>query len=102
MRDRRGRSPRPVRVSRALRDFRQEIQPESPLAGVQAVWEEVVGEQIALVTSLAEEVEGTLFVDCQSAVWSEELSLMEPQIRANLAKAMEGDPPAKLRFRSVS
>lgn len=102
MRDSRGRSGRPEPVARALREFRAEIQPESPLAAIQAIWEGAVGEQIASVTTLAEEVDGTLYVDCESAVWSQELSLMEPQIRANLAEAIEGEPPSKLRFRAVS
>ena len=102
MRDSRGRSARPVRASEALAGLKAEIRPETPLAGAQAVWAEAVGERIAAVTEVVEEVDGVLYVDCVSAVWSQELSLMEPRLKEILGSAMDGDPPRELRFRAVS
>jgi predicted nucleic acid-binding Zn ribbon protein len=102
MRDARGRSPRPVRAAEALAGLKAEIRPETPLARVQAVWADAVGEQIAAVTEVVEEVEGTLYIDCASAVWSQELSLMEPRLRENLAAKMDGEAPGELRFRAIS
>jgi predicted nucleic acid-binding Zn ribbon protein len=61
-----------------------------------------VGEQIAAVTEVVEEVDGTLYIDCVSAVWSQELSLMEPRLRENLAAKMDGEAPGELRFRANS
>lgn len=102
MRDSRGRSPRPIRPAGLLARFKSEIQPETPLAGVQAVWAEAVGERIAAVTEVVEEVEGVIYIDCASAVWSQELSLMEPRLRQILGVAMGGESPQELRFRAVS
>lgn len=102
MRDSRGRSPRPVRAAEALAGLKAEIKPETPLAGVQAVWAEAVGERIAEVTEVVEEVDGVIYVDCASAVWSQELSLMEPRLKQILGAAMGGETPRELRFRAVS
>ncbi|MEX1219028.1 MAG: DUF721 domain-containing protein [Solirubrobacterales bacterium] len=102
MRDLRGRSARPLRASEALARFKAEIQPETPLARIQSIWEEAVGERIAAVTKVVEEVEGVLYVDCASAVWSQELSLMEPRLRDILGSMVDSDPPRELRFRTVS
>jgi predicted nucleic acid-binding Zn ribbon protein len=82
--------------------FVSDIRPETPLARIQAVWPSAVGERIASVTEVTEEVEGVVYVDCSSAVWSQELSLMEPRLREILASAMDGDGPSALRFRANS
>ena len=89
-------------MSEALAGLKAQIGPETPLARVQAVWADAVGERIAAVTEVIEEVEGTLYVDCTSAVWSQELSLMEPRLREILAEEMDGEAPRELRFRAVS
>jgi predicted nucleic acid-binding Zn ribbon protein len=89
-------------VSEALSGFKAEIRPETPLARAQAAWAEVVGERIAAVTEVVEEVEGVLYVDCASAVWSQELSMMEPRLREILGAAMDGETLRELRFRTVS
>lgn len=102
MRDTRGRSARPVRASEALAGLKAQIRPQTTLALAQAVWANAVGERIAAVTEVAEEVEGTLYVDCVSAVWSQELSLMEPRLREILGAAMDGKAPHEIRFRVVS
>lgn len=78
------------------------ISPETTLALAQAAWAEAVGERIAAVTEVAEEVEGTLYVECSGAVWSQELTLMEPRLREILDAAMDGSGPAEIRFRAVS
>jgi predicted nucleic acid-binding Zn ribbon protein len=54
------------------------------------------------VTEVAEEVDGVVFIDCQSAVWSQELSLMEPRLKEILGAAMDGEGPSELRFRTNS
>ena len=102
MRDERGRSPEPQRVTRALDGFKREIRPETPLAEAQAAWPGVVGRRIAEVTEVVEEVDGTLFVDCREAVWAQELSLMEPRIREDLGSAMSSPGPGEIRFRTAS
>jgi len=102
LRDERGRSPDPEPVGRALDQLKRMIAPETPLAEAQAVWAAVVGDRIAGVTEVAEEVDGVLYVDCREAVWSQELTLMEPRIRDNLDSAMKSPGPREIRFRTIS
>ena len=80
----------------------REIAPESPLAAAQAAWPQAVGEQVAAVTRVVEEHGGTLTVECRGAVWSQELALLEPRLRAALDEAMGGEGPGELRFHTVS
>jgi predicted nucleic acid-binding Zn ribbon protein len=61
-----------------------------------------VGERIAAVTQVSEEVEGIIYVECRSAVWSQELSLMEPRLREILDAALDADVVREIRFRTVS
>ncbi|MFC1639572.1 DUF721 domain-containing protein [Gemmatimonadota bacterium] len=50
-------------------------------------WPELVGPKIAEVTTPREvRRDGTLVVSVKSAAWMQELQLMEPQIRHQLAK----------------
>ncbi len=102
MRDERGRSPDPEPLGRALGEFRNMIAPETPLAEAQAVWPSAVGERIAAVTKVVEEVDGVLFVECREAVWSQELALMEPRLREILDSATSSPGPSEIRFRTVS
>lgn len=100
MRDGRGRSPDPKSLGKAISDLRSELSPATPVVAVQAVWNEVVGEKIAAATEVIEEREGTVLIECKSAVWAQELELMAPGIIARLDQAMGGSGPEKLRFRS--
>jgi predicted nucleic acid-binding Zn ribbon protein len=102
VRDRRGRSAPPKPVADALAELRREIAPQTPLAAAQTAWVVAVGEQVAAVTRVTEEHDGTLVVECESAVWTQELTLMEPRLRSALDEAMHGEGPRELRFRTVS
>jgi predicted nucleic acid-binding Zn ribbon protein len=85
-----------------LGGFRTEVAPGSPLAAVQSVWKEAVGERIAAVTEVVDEREGVLTVECTSAVWAQELELMAPRIMARLKKEIGDSAPEKMRFRAGS
>lgn len=98
MRDRRGRSPEPKLLGEALDGFRGQIAPPTPLAAVQAVWNQSVGSRIAAVAEPVEEHEGVVTVTCESAVWSEELQLMAPRIQAALEDRLGDTAPTSLRF----
>ena len=89
-RDRRGRSAPPVRVSDPARRLADLLAPDTPLGSVHAVWPRVVGDAIAAVTTVISERDGVLEIECESAVWADELSMMEPDIRAKLNQA-DGD-----------
>jgi predicted nucleic acid-binding Zn ribbon protein len=102
-RDERGRPRQPERLAGVVGKFAEAVGPDTPEGKVQAVWAEVVGERIAAVTWVIEEREGTVKVQCESAVWAEELGLMEARIRERLndvLAARGGDPVERLSFRS--
>ncbi len=100
MRDGRGRSRPPKPLAGSLARVRERIAPKTPLAEVQRVWGEAVGPQIAAVTEVAAERDGTVTVECSSTVWAQELELMSGQLLAKLERELDGPGPQKLRFRS--
>jgi len=100
MRDRRGRSPSPRPVGSALNRVLESIAPQTTLAGVQSVWPKAVGSQIAAVTRVVEEHEGTVVVECESSVWAHELEMMAPQLLEKIGAQMSSEAPEKLRFRA--
>lgn len=103
-RDRRGRPAQPERLAGAVGRFADLVAPETPQADVQAVWAGAVGERIAAVTKVSEEREGVVYVECESAVWAEELGLMEVRIRGSLNGVLEARgcaPVERLSFRST-
>lgn len=100
MRDWRGRSPDPKPIGDALGVFREEIAPETPVAGVQLVWDRVVGERIAAVTEVAGEQDGVVTVECRSSVWAQELEMMKTRILGRLRAEMGDSGPDDLRFRA--
>lgn len=102
-RDERGRTRRPERLAGAIDRFAEAVAPETPEGRVQVVWADVVGEKVAAVTRVSGEHEGAVRVECQSAVWAEELGLMEARIRERLNEALAargGDPVERLSFRA--
>ena len=100
MRDARGRSPDPKVLGDLLGDFRKDVGPATPLAAVQGVWEEVVGERIAAVTEVTGERDGVVTVVCSTAVWAQELELMAPRILTRLRDQVGDSTPERLRFRT--
>ncbi|MCO5316781.1 MAG: DUF721 domain-containing protein [Solirubrobacterales bacterium] len=99
MRDQRGRSPSPRPLSEAVNALRESIGPETPLARIEAVWRDAVGDGIAAVAIPVSERDGVVTVECESAVWADELTLMERGIRDRLAAELPDQEAPKLRFR---
>jgi predicted nucleic acid-binding Zn ribbon protein len=91
------RTPRPL--SLALRAAVAPIAPATPLAAVQGVWEEAVGEKIAAEATPVAEKEGVVSVACRSATWANELDLLADQMLARVRERLpEGVEVARLRF----
>lgn len=101
MRDRRGRSPAPRRLGKAVSDFRDSIAPATPLAAIQSAWVRAVGAPLAEVARPVSERDGVLVVECESAVWAQELAMMEDGLRSRIDEETGGNGPEKIRFRSV-
>ena len=93
-------APRPL--DDALSAVAHQARPASLLALVQAGWDEAVGPTIAAQSAAVAERAGSVTVACTSAVWAQELELLEPELRDQLNAAV-GDrgtgPIGRLRFR---
>jgi predicted nucleic acid-binding Zn ribbon protein len=92
------RAPRPL--SAALAALAPALEPASPLARVQAVWDAAVGEAIAARCTPVDERGGVLHVSCDEAAWSAEVDLMGPQIVDRLSAALGREEIASLRVRT--
>jgi predicted nucleic acid-binding Zn ribbon protein len=87
----------PRRIGEALAAVQRRAAPQTPLAAVQMVWAEVVGERVAGVAEPVAERAGRVTVACSSAVWAQELDLMQADILRRLGEAMD-TPPTALKF----
>ena len=88
-------APRPV--SSALGPLRARLAPDTTLAEVQRVWPAVVGDAIAASARPTSERGGVLTVDCEAAVWAQELDLMAPNILARLNAELTRGSIARLK-----
>jgi len=80
----------PRRIALALDAVVAQSTPQTPLARVQAVWNDTVGATIAAEAQPVSEREGTLTVACRSAVWASELELLAPDLLERLNGALGG------------
>ena len=93
------RRPAPRPASDAFRAALDRAAPKTPLAAVQSVWEEVVGERLAAAARPVAERDGAVVVACSDPVWVEELDLMQEQLRQGLRARLGELAPRSLRFR---
>ncbi|MBV8948062.1 MAG: DUF721 domain-containing protein [Solirubrobacterales bacterium] len=89
------RSPR--RLTFALDQIRDELEPDSLLAEVQRVWREAVGAAIAQEAQPASERHGVLTISCSASVWAQELDLMGPAIVGRLNRLLRAGEISRLR-----
>jgi predicted nucleic acid-binding Zn ribbon protein len=88
----------PRGIGEAIRAAREDVAPATPLAEVQAVWREAVGERIAARAWPLREHDGVLTVGCTAATWAQELDLLQDELRARLNSALGSQPVRGLRF----
>jgi predicted nucleic acid-binding Zn ribbon protein len=91
-------APRPL--SFALESFTATLAPATTLAGVQQVWEQVLGARIAEAGTPISEHDGVLTVVCTDSVWAAELELMGTELVERLNSALGADTVKKLRCRT--
>jgi len=92
----------PRSLGHALAAFSAESRPATLLARAQGVWPEVAGAVVAREAEPVAEAGSALEMSCSSAVWAQELELLEPDLRRRLNEALEGSetsPVTGLRFR---
>ncbi|MBV9336191.1 MAG: DUF721 domain-containing protein [Solirubrobacterales bacterium] len=87
----------PRRLTLALDQIRDELEPDSLLAEVQRVWREAVGAAIAQEALPTSERGGILTISCSASVWAQELDLMGPAIVGRLNKSLRSGEISRLR-----
>jgi predicted nucleic acid-binding Zn ribbon protein len=87
----------PRSIAHGVRAVREASAPATPLAAAQAVWPQVVGESIAAAAAPESERDGVLVVRCESAVWAEQLDLIQGEVLARLARRLGAAAPRRLR-----
>ena len=92
-------SREPRRIGEALAAVRRQAAPRTPLAAVQLAWPNAVGEKVAAVSEPVSERAGRVTIACKSAVWAQELDLMQDEILRRLGEAMDA-PPTALKFKA--
>jgi predicted nucleic acid-binding Zn ribbon protein len=91
------RAPRPI--SSALERLSVSLAPASTLGSVQEVWEQAVGATIAAAAQPVAERDGVLTIQCEAAVWAQELDLMAGELLAGLNTHLDGAQIRELRCR---
>lgn len=91
----------PLHIGDILLRERVRAAPETRLAKLQAIWVDLVGEEVAANCSPVGERDGCVDVGCSSSVWAQELSIMKPEMLARLGGDGGVDWVKDLRF-SVS
>jgi predicted nucleic acid-binding Zn ribbon protein len=95
------RRPGPRPILHALEGLTAALAPASTLARTQGCWEAVVGEAIATAARPVAEHDGVLVVQCEAAVWAQELDLMAPELLARLNAYLGEERLHKLRCRAI-
>jgi predicted nucleic acid-binding Zn ribbon protein len=83
-----------------VRGFTAALTPATPLARVQEVWERTAGPVLAQAAQPTAERAGTVTILCSSAVWAQELSLMETELLDRLNSALGEELLCALRCRA--
>ena len=87
----------PRRVSIALDQVRDGLEPDGLLPEVQRVWRDAVGPMIAAEAAPTGERGGVVTVSCSASVWAQELDLMGPAIVENLNRVLRAGRVSRLR-----
>ncbi len=63
-----------------------------------SLWQHAAGAQVNAVTKLRRFARGTLTIECESSVWSSELTYLGEAILQRMSVLNAGNPVTKLRF----
>lgn len=88
----------PRALGETVRRLRTELRPQTPLAEVQAVWDEAVGETVAEHARPVAERDGTVTVACTAATWAQELDLLREDLAVGLRERLGDRAPSGFRF----
>ena len=97
------RRPAPRHLGAALAEVTQQRAPATVLARVQSVWADVAGPAVGAEAEPVAEREGTVTVECRSAVWAQELDLLARDLLARLNERLGASARVRgLRFVTAS
>jgi predicted nucleic acid-binding Zn ribbon protein len=91
----------PRALSHAISALADRLAPQTPLAEIQRVWPEAVGEVVAAQAEPTAERDGVLTVTCASAVWAQELDLMGPELAQRINAVLGAETVRALRCSSA-
>ncbi len=91
----------PQRASFAIEKTLAQTSPGTPLAAVQRVWEQAVGEAVAAQADPVSEREGTITIACKTATWAQELDLLQTSILGKLNDHLTSLNPDGFRVKSL-
>jgi predicted nucleic acid-binding Zn ribbon protein len=89
-------TPKPLGDS--IRALRTEVQPQTPLAAIQAVWPDAVGARVAAEARPVRERDGTVTVECRAATWAQELDLLHDELLERVNEALGSQVISRLRM----
>jgi predicted nucleic acid-binding Zn ribbon protein len=88
----------PRSLAKALDQALPDARPAGLLAEVQSAWPAVAGAALAAAASPVSERAGTVTVECESAVWAQELELLGADLTRRLDDAVSSARVERLRF----
>ena len=88
----------PRRLGEALGRVVEESAPPTLLAAVQVSWGAACGAHVAERATPVRERDGVVFVACSSAIWAQELDLIQAEIRSRLNRLLGSERVKALRF----
>ncbi|MBM4159689.1 MAG: DUF721 domain-containing protein [Ignavibacteria bacterium] len=87
-------------IGEAVEELVEKLGIKKKLQEYEAVvrWEEIVGGQIARVTTATRITKGTLFVRVKSSAWRNELTMRKDEIKERLNNALGGEIVTDIKF----
>lgn len=89
----------PRKLGGLIREVSAAIEPETPLARIQASWEGAAGPEFAARCGPVALRDGIITVVCESAVWAQELDLLQAEVVRRLGEKAGIEELRSLRVR---
>ena len=91
----------PKRASFAIEKTLAQTSPGTPLAAVQQVWQQAVGDTVADQADPVYEREGVVTIACKSASWAQELDLLQTNVLEQVNQRLSSLNPDGFRVKGL-
>jgi predicted nucleic acid-binding Zn ribbon protein len=88
----------PRALGETIRQLRDQAQPATLLAAVQASWRPAVGDHIAAQAWPVRDRDGVITVECRAATWAQELDLLQDELLDRLNSQLGEARVSRLRM----